>query len=166
MLDVNRPKKTGYGARITIRQATALDVGYIRSLGKEVFQQYGPYEDLLPEWFASGLAVTLLASIEERTAGFAMFGHLEGVRYPHGMCELLAIAVEPTKWDLGIGGRLMTEVERRATALNVEKMILHTAVENLRGQSLFAKHGFIPLEVKKRFYPEGQDALMMCKWYL
>ena len=165
-MSVSGSKKTDYGALTTIRQARASELGYIRILGKEVFEQYGPYEDLLSDWFGSGLAVTLLASLEERPLGFAMFGHLEGLRYPPGMCELLAIAVEPAEWNRGIGGLLMTEVERKATAMNVEKMILHTAVENFRGQRLFTKHGFIPLEVKRHFYPEGQDALTMCKWYV
>lgn len=160
---VNVEEETGYRDRVTVRPARAADVDYIRSLSKKVFQQYGPYENMLARWFESGIAVTLLALMEKRPVGFAMLGRLERRRYPPGVSELLAIAVEPAKWKLGIGGLLMREIQRDAKDLKVETLVLHTAVENLPGRKLFEKYGFTPFEVKKNFYPEGQDALMMYK---
>jgi ribosomal-protein-alanine N-acetyltransferase len=146
-----------------VRPARAEDVNYIRSLSRKLFHQYGPYENILALWFESDIAVTLLALMGKRPVGFALLGRLERKGYPPCVSELLAIAVEPAKWKLGVGDLLMREVLREAKELKVETLVLHTAVENLSGQKLFKKYGFTPLEVKKNFYPEGQDALMMYK---
>ncbi len=47
--------------------------------------------------------------------------------------------------------------------MGVDRLILHTALDNLPGRALFKRHGFAACGVKKAFYPEGQDALMMEK---
>ena len=160
--DVNSYKKeTGHGAWVSVRRARAVDVDYIRSLSKEVFQRYGPYESMVTGWFESGITVTFLALMEEGPVGFVMLGRFERQWYLPWVSELLAIAVEPSKWRLGIGDLLVREVQRKAKETGVETLILHTAVENLPGQKLFKRCGFIPCEIKKSFYPEGQDAMMM-----
>lgn len=156
-------KNTSHGDRVNVRPAKASDVDYIRSLGKKVFHQYGPYEDILGGWFESSMTVTVLALMKVLPMGFAMVSLFRRASSPVRVAELLAIAVEPAKWRCGIGDLLMREIERKAKQLKVEKLILHTAAENLPGQKLFKKHGFMPSEIKKDFYPKGQDALMMCK---
>jgi ribosomal-protein-alanine N-acetyltransferase len=159
----SQKKKIGHKNQVTVRPAKPEDLHYIRSLGKKVFQQYGPYEEMLVGWFESGFTITFLALTERRPVGFAMLSGQKGIWYLPRVSELLAIAVEPEKWKLGIGDLLMKEVQRKAEAEGVEMLILHTAVENLPGQKLFKKYGFVPLDIKKNFYPEGQDALMMYK---
>jgi ribosomal-protein-alanine N-acetyltransferase len=149
--------------QVTVRLAKPEDVHYIRSLSKKVFQQYGPYDETLVNWFEAGFTVTFLALMERRPVGFAMLSGIKGLWFLLRISELLAIAVEPEKWKLGIGDLLMKEVHRRAEELEVEMLVLHTGAENLPGQKLFKKYGFIPLDIKKNFYPEGQDALMMYK---
>lgn len=156
-------KETAQSDRVTVRPATAADLDYIRNLSKKVFQQYGPYEKILPRWFELGITVTLLAFMEKQPVGFAMLSRLERGWYFLRVSELLAIAVDPAKWRLSIGDLLMREVERRAKELGVETLVLYTAVGNLPGQELFKKHGFISFRVRKSFYPEGQDAVMMYK---
>jgi ribosomal-protein-alanine N-acetyltransferase len=156
-------KNMGHRDRATVRPATAADVDYIRSLSKIAFQHYGPYEQMLPDWFQSGIAVTLVAVTKERPVGFAMLRRLEPESHLHRVSELLAIAVEPAKRNLGIGDLLMKEIEKAANEIGVQTVFLHTAVENLPGQKFFEKYGFIPLEVRNNFYPKGQDALMMYK---
>lgn len=155
--------RTGHKDGVTVRSARGVDADYVRYLSKKVFQQYGPYDEMLVGWFGSGTAVTLLALMGKRAVGFAMLGRVEPAWDDVQVSELLAVAVEPEKWKLGIGDLLMKEVERWAKGLRVETLVLHTAVDNLPGRKLFEKHGFSALKVKKGFYPEGQDALMMYK---
>jgi len=102
-----------------------------------------------------------LAALERRPAGFAMVSRPAYKWYLPSACELLAIAVEPVRQRCGIGDLLMKEIMNKAAVINVDKVFLHTALENLPAQGLFKRHGFVPIEVKKGFYPEGQDALMM-----
>ena len=146
-----------------MRPAEAVDVDFIQRLGGKVFHRYGPYDEILVDWFTSDISLTFLAEMENRPVGFAMLSRLKPVWYLPRVSELLAIAVESEKRTLGIGDLLMQKVLREAEEWGVEMLILHTDTENSPGQSLFMKHGFISLDIKKSFYPKGQDALMMYK---
>ena len=157
------PKKTTT-PRVTIRAAEGSDVEFIHSLSKKVFSRYGPYEDMLTHWFESEITETLLAFMEKRPVGFAMLGRHQREWNSRQVAELLAIAVEPAKQKSGIGDSLIQEVVRKAGELKVQIVVLHTAFENMPAKRLFKKHGFLPSEVKKGFYPKGQDALLMYKY--
>jgi ribosomal protein S18 acetylase RimI-like enzyme len=154
-----RPRK----ARIVIRPAEAPDAAFIRSLSRKAFQQYGPYEDLLPDWFLSGIGLAFVAVVGKRAAGYAMLERIFGQAVSPRTSELLAVAVEPWARNHGAGDRLVGQIIRKADQLFVERLVLHTAVDNLPGQALFRKHGFVASAIEKAFYPEGQDALMMQK---
>ncbi len=156
-------KKMGDKNQITVQSAKPVDVHYVRNLGKRVFEQYGPYDDMLVSWFESGINMTLMALMETGPVGFAMLSRPKGEWYLPRVSELLAIAVEPEKRNRGIGDLLMKGIQRTAEEIEAEKLVLHTAVENLPGHKLFKKHGFIPLDIKKNFYPKGQNAIMMYK---
>ena len=147
--------------RITLRQAIGADTEFIRRLSQKVFHVYGPYEEVLPRWFESGITVTILASTEKKPVGFAMLGRPSEGWHFDLTGELLAIAVEPERQNMGIGDLLMEGVIKRAETLHTEMLILHTAPENHSAKRLFQKHGFVLWKVKKEFYPEGQDALLM-----
>jgi ribosomal protein S18 acetylase RimI-like enzyme len=54
-------------------------------------------------------------------------------------------------------------MQTTAQKTGVETLVLHTAIDNLPGRTLFKKHGFVLLETKGGFYPRGQDAVMMYK---
>jgi ribosomal protein S18 acetylase RimI-like enzyme len=168
VVDVNHTKdpykkRTGPGRGVSVRIARAGDVDYIRNLSRTAFHEYGPYDEMLPDWFTSGITVTLLAVVEERPVGFAMIRRIGRESRLHRVSELLAIAVEPPQRNRGIGNFLLSEMQKTAYRTGVETLVLHTAIDNLPGQALFNKHGFILLDIKSGFYPGGQDAVMMYK---
>jgi ribosomal protein S18 acetylase RimI-like enzyme len=158
---LHRGKRHPRKARIAIRPADVSDAVFIQALSRKAFQQYGPYEDLLPSWFLSGIGLALVAVVGKRSAGYAMLERIEGEPASPRVSELLAIAVEPWARNHGVGDRLMGEIIRKAKERFLKRLILHTAVDNLPGQALFRKHGFVVYGIEKGFYPEGQDALVM-----
>ena len=95
-------KKMGDKNRITVQSAKPVDVHYVRNLGKRVFEQYGPYDDMLVNWFESGINMTLMALMETGPVGFAMVSRPKGEWYLPRVSELLAIAVEPEKKETWI----------------------------------------------------------------
>jgi ribosomal protein S18 acetylase RimI-like enzyme len=138
-------------------------VDFIGRLSEKVFSLYGPYGHLVPAWFESGLTLTLVAVEKGAPVGFAMMGKfLEGPE-KETRCELLAIAVEPGLHRRGIGRTLLRDIEKEAERLGETALLLHTAMDNVPAQDLFKNHHFIPLSLKKHFYPAGQDAVMMIK---
>jgi len=158
---LHRGKRPIRKARIDIRPAEVSDAVFIQSLSRKAFRQYGPYEDLLPNWFLSGIGATVVAVVGKRVAGYVMLERIGGEAASPRVSELLAIAVEPWARNRGVGDRLMGEIIRKAEERFVERLVLHTAVDNLTGQALFRKHGFVVYGIEKGFYPQGQDALLM-----
>ena len=149
--------------RIAIRRAALSDIGFIGRLSTKVFSVYGPYGHLVPEWFESGVTITLVAIQKGAPAGFAMVGRLLEGPEKENRCELLALAVEPRLHRRGIGAMLLRSIEKEARRLGETALFLHTATDNLAAQDLFKKNHFIPLSLKKHFYPACQDAVMMMK---
>lgn len=149
--------------QIRIREAKPGDVDFIRDLSRTAFSPYGPYEEILPQWFESGATITYVALMGKTPVGFAMFGKPAHPWYFPVVHELLAIAVEPDKQKLGIGDLLMHTIISTVRKLSVDKIVLHTAPDNSPALSLFKKHGFEEFQTKEGFYPRGQDALMLHK---
>ena len=156
-------KSLKHRPELGIRTATPSDRSFIANLSREVFSIYGAYEETVSEWFQSGLAVTVIAQMDGRVAGFAMVGYSVDELSLLCFSELLAIAVEPQWQGRGIGVSLLREIEAIALELNVFRLFLHTATDNVEARKLFDKCGYLPAETKKSFYPKGQDALVMFK---
>jgi ribosomal protein S18 acetylase RimI-like enzyme len=146
-----------------VRLARPEDLDYVRDLSKRAFEPYGAYDIVLVQWFKSPTTATLIACLDRNAVGFAMLSRPPR-NWPFPLAsELLAIAVEKNRRRKGIGDLLMRGAVRMAQQLQVEKILLHTAVGNLPAQRLFNKHGFSPSHVKEGFYPRGQEALMMIR---
>jgi ribosomal-protein-alanine N-acetyltransferase len=150
-------------ARFASRPAGRSDKGFIAQLSGKVFSVYGPYRDMVSQWFATGLTVTRIGLMGGAPVGFAMVGRWLQENEAESVCELLAIAVEPDRQHQGLGRRLLQEIETEAEQRGERALFLHTALENLPAQKLFSKAGYRPCGIKRKFYPAGQHALMMCK---
>jgi ribosomal-protein-alanine N-acetyltransferase len=149
--------------RLQVRRANLSDIGFIAQLSGRAFRVYGPYRSLVPQWFETGSTITLIAVQQGRPVGFAMMGRLSDELQGENRCELLAIAVQSDAQRRGVGGMLLRKIEEEARRLGEPVLCLHTATVNFAAQELFKKHGFHPVLLKKRFYPSGQDAVMMVK---
>jgi ribosomal protein S18 acetylase RimI-like enzyme len=146
-----------------LRRAVQSDEGFIGGLSSRVFGLYGPYGEIVTRWFESGTAITFVALVGQRPAGFAMIGRPSPSALVGPMAELLAIAVEPLHQAMGVGGLLLRKMEEAAVRIHVRRLYLHTAMENTRAQRLFTRGGYAAAEVKQGFYPAGQDAVLMFK---
>jgi len=147
--------------KTTIRPAKPSDKAFIAGLSGMVFSVYGPYSSTVSQWFESGVTLTLLSTVGGRPAGFVMIGALPADEEGQTHAEVLAIAVTPEFQRRGIGCELLQFAQKEAENLGERRLFLHTARENLAAQKLFLSNGFRPVQSKPRFYPSGQDALMM-----
>ncbi|MGE5838326.1 MAG: GNAT family N-acetyltransferase [Deltaproteobacteria bacterium] len=155
------PPPPSLGIKATIRAATLSDKSFIASLSGKVFSPYGPYRTTVSQWFESGMTLTLIATVRARPAGFVMIGAMPSDCEGETCAEVLAIAVAPDFQHQGIGHELLQSAKREAEKLGEWRLCLHTARENLAAQKLFQRNGFRTVKSKARFYPSGQDALMM-----
>lgn len=72
------------------------------------------------------------------------------------------IAVRPAYRGRKLGERLLREMMKTAAFLGMRRMTLEVRVSNTIAQNLYAKFGFAPSGVRKRYYSDNnEDALIM-----
>jgi ribosomal-protein-alanine N-acetyltransferase len=78
------------------------------------------------------------------------------------VADVQTIAVARDQWGTGLGGRLLTELLRAATAFECAEVMLECRVDNIRAQKLYERFGFEPIGFRRGYYQPGNvDALVM-----
>ncbi|MGD9159128.1 MAG: GNAT family N-acetyltransferase [Desulfobacteraceae bacterium] len=148
---------------IQIRFSSTTDSIFIRDLSAKAFKPFGEYGDIVLKWHLSGYSITVIACHEDQSLGFAMVSKPFSRYDQNNSSELLAIAIESGWQGKGIGKLLLREIEKAAFKTGILAMFLHTAIENRNARKLFSDSGYRIWQIKKDFYPEGQDACVMAK---
>ncbi len=96
------------------------------------------------------------------------FGEKEGVAYGCVQCagedcDLLIIAVLPEYRGNGIGKTLLKRLLSGAKRRGARRMLLEVRESNVVAQELYRSQGFEFLSVRKKYYPDGENALVMAK---
>ncbi len=150
------------GIHFKLRQGFSADRVFVRTLSRKVFSAYGPYDEILGQWFDAEACLSFVALKRGSRAGFILVGDPRGLTSETDV-EVLAIAVEPALHRSGVGSALLKRAEQTLRTLGFRSLLLHTAVENSQAIGFFKSQGFFPIESKTRFYPLGQDAFTMKK---
>ncbi len=77
--------------------------------------------------------------------------------------EIELIAVSEMYRRCGRGSAIMEELIRIAAESGVKKIFLEVRVSNAPAQALYLKNGFRGLYCRTRYYPDGEDAVVMVK---
>ncbi len=77
------------------------------------------------------------------------------------VAEVALIAVKRQFRRLGIGQKLMLRAIDHAKDAGCEAMLLEVRSSNLPAQGLYKKLGFAPLAIRKNYYSDGEDAIVM-----
>ncbi len=75
--------------------------------------------------------------------------------------NILKVAVLPSKRRLKIGTLLIEKVINFVKEVKGEKLFLEVSEENEPAINLYSKCGFIKEHTRKKYYPNGKDALVM-----
>lgn len=148
---------------IQFRFSASSDSPFIRDLSTRAFDPFGEYGDVVFKWHVSGKSITVIASYEESPLGFAMVSKPFSRYDQNNSSELLAIAIETAWQGKGVGKLLIKKIEQAASEAGIMTVFLHTAVENRNARKLFSDTGYRIWQIKKNFYPRGQDACVMAK---
>lgn len=79
--------------------------------------------------------------------------------------EVLNIAVAPKHRGRGYGRKLMQEMLNMAVALKACNVFLEVRVSNETAKSLYRSFGFEEYGLRKNYYPDGENALLMKKTF-
>lgn len=97
----------------------------------------------------------LVASRSRSVIGFA------GMLLVDGDAHVTTIAVDPPSRRRGVGTRLLLALARRAVDDGANAMTLEVNAENHAAVALYRRFGLAPAGVRRGYYGEGQDALVL-----
>lgn len=95
------------------------------------------------------------AQEEGNIVGFVAF------RGACGQYELLNLAVAPAYSRRGMASALVRTALDELAACGAEQISLEVSSRNAPAQALYRRMGFTAVGVRKQFYPDGADALIM-----
>ena len=141
---------------MTLRAWTKDDVAKIAALEKRCFSD--PWSE---EMFLGSMRLPVFYSVliedEDELVGYAC----ENILFEDA--EIANVAVAPEYRRRGLGKALLTWLEQTARAQNAEKLFLEVRAGNTPAKTLYESFGFEGISVRKRYYEDGEDAIVMLK---
>lgn len=113
---------------------------------------------------AEAWSATVIALQLEAPGGFGLLDPRGGMILGRAIAreaEVLTLAVEPGMRRGGIGRGLLAGAMARARALDADTMFLEVAVTNEAAIGLYRGVGFEQVGLRRRYYADGTDALIM-----
>jgi ribosomal-protein-alanine N-acetyltransferase len=136
----------------TIERATLAHAGVMAEIHRAAFP---PMES----WSRDVMALQL-----ELPSGFGFVHSLGGMilaRVASDESEILTLAVAPSQRRLGIGSALLKAAMERARGMGAVAMFLEVAVSNHAARALYSAHGFAEAGLRRQYYSDGTDALIL-----
>ena len=141
---------------MTSRAWTMNDLDQIAALEKECFPD--PWNRrMLAESFLSEHFFGVLLEEEGALVGYGGMG----IAQDEG--EIQLIAVSEMYRRCGRGKIILNDLLALAKERGVKRVFLEVRVSNASAQLLYLKSGFVGLYCRSRYYPDGEDAVVMAK---
>lgn len=138
-----------------VRDATAADLDALAALAARAFPEDAWSRAMLAEELDRPGGVVLVGEGADGLVGFAI-----GLLVLDQL-EVLQIAVDPAARRAGHGRALLAALERRARWQAVAWLEVRTG--NEAAIALYTGAGWSPMGVRRRYYRDGADALVMRK---
>lgn len=95
-----------------------------------------------------------------RTDAGELIGYC-GAQYSPRLADVQTIGVLPGHEGHGLGTFLLRLMLSRAQAWGATDLMLEVRSDNPRAQALYTRHGFETIHVRRGYYADGTDALIM-----
>ena len=103
----------------------------------------------------SGERYYVVGTIDGRLVGYA------GMLFTPDDAHVTNIAVDPEWQRRGIATELLLELCWKACERECQGMSLEVRVSNTAAQALYARFGFVPAGVRRKYYENVEDAIVM-----
>ena len=138
------------------REWTTEDLTEIAKLEEECFSDPWSQRMLADSFLSDGFFGSLLEEGNTITA----YG---GMRTVGEEAEIELIATAEMYSRCGRGGKILDDLLDEAARRGVKAVFLEVRVSNAAAQLLYLKKGFKGLYARSRYYPNGEDAIVMKK---
>lgn len=141
---------------ITITTMTTQDVKQIAENFSENFDKFWSV-DILQNDLTSSNSKYIVAKIQNTIVGFA------GIKVILDEADIMNIAVRTDKRSLGIGSLLLEKLITTAQNLTCQTITLEVNETNLPAIRLYEKYDFKRIGLRKKYYNNTNDAILMQK---
>ncbi len=133
------------------------DILKISQLEKDIFSEEAWSYKTLASVFGTASFSGVLCEDGGEIAGYG------GVTVAADTADIGNIAVAENYRNGGIGTALLTGLCEIAKSAGAEKVFLEVRVSNSAAMKLYLKCGFAGVYARTRYYPDGEDCLVMVK---
>ncbi len=141
---------------MTYRSWKFEDILKISELEKECFSDLWTYR-MFVEGFSSKLFYGVCAVEDGEIVGYAC----ETVLFENAEVDNIAVAESCRR--RGGGKKLLKKLETEAKERGARVILLEVRVSNAPAMTMYLKEGFKGIYVRPRYYPDGEDAVVMQK---
>lgn len=145
------------GHRPKIRKMMLAHLDAVVEIEKQLFTDPWSRRSFQFEILANQYSLPLVLLLDKKLVGYAI------VWIIFGEFHIANIAIHPDYQGKGFGSYLLKEVLRKAVGLDYA--ILEVRESNLKAIRLYEKFGFEKIFVRRRYYSNGDDAIIMRKWF-
>jgi [ribosomal protein S18]-alanine N-acetyltransferase len=148
------PRRLASG--VTIRDMLPADIPAVHELEVRLFPvDAWPLQMFTDELMQPETRRYLVAEAPEGIVGYA------GLMCVEPIADVQTIAVVPEYEGRGIGTALLTDLIAEGRRRGAADILLEVRADNPRAQQLYIRFGFEQIHVRKRYYRDGVDALIM-----
>ena len=141
---------------MTYRSWKFEDILKISELEKECFSDPWTYR-MFVEGFSSKLFYGVCAVEDGEIVGYAC----ETVLFENAEVDNIAVAESCRR--RGVGKKLLKKLETEAKERGARVILLEVRASNAPAMTMYLKEGFKGIYVRPRYYPDGEDAVVMQK---
>jgi [ribosomal protein S18]-alanine N-acetyltransferase len=143
-------------AGVTVRDMKVDDVDAVDALERRLFPvDAWPTQMFLDELSQTETRRYLVAEAAGSIVAYA------GLMCVEPIADVQTIAVVPEFEGKGIGSALLTELIDEARRRRAADVLLEVRKDNPRAQALYLRFGFEQIHVRRRYYRDGTDAIIM-----
>lgn len=139
------------------REWTFEDLNQIAELEKECFSVEPWNVRMLAESFLSG---RFFGSLLEEEGTITAYG---GISVVEDEAELQLIATPEMYRRCGRAKKILDDLTSEARRRGAERMFLEVRVSNTAALMMYLGYGFVGVYARTRYYPDGEDAIVMKK---
>lgn len=144
----------GQTSQVTFRKMTVKDVDAVAEIEFNSFSLPWTLEDFWYETVRND-SESIVVELDGKIVAYAC------AWISYGDADVANIAVEKSYRGQGIGGKLFAEIIRRVKLRGVHGVTLEVRVSNTAAIKLYEKFGLRGVGVRKGYYEDGEDALIM-----
>ncbi len=140
---------------LKIREMTLEDVETVAQLEQQIFKDAWSKESFLSEITSKTYSFPLVMELNGDLVGYAVIWHYADELH------IANIAIHPHHRRQGLGRQLLQYILREFG--DAHFAFLEVRTSNTPAIQLYRSFGFRPLHVRKKYYRDGEDALVMVK---